>query len=556
MTSPAAPPSPRDGWLFGPRIDLLLGCGLAYLLTAPFLLLLGDWTGTTQWPALLVTAMAVAVNSPHYGATLVRVYETRDDRRTYVVFTVWLTLALAVLLGFAAHSVWLGSVLITAYVLWSPWHFSGQNYGLALLFLRRRRIEVEPSTKRLIHVSFVLSALLAILALHAGRDVVFVPQTLAYDGTPTLLRAPLPIRFVQLGFAAALLAYLACLATAGWRLGRRASFGELAPSLLLVLTQALWFTVPALLDFRGARGETLIFAAIWISTAHSIQYLWVSAYYARDSGAHNPVGRFLVKCFAAGTALSAALFFLLAPAAFGRVAADVGLAATIFAVINLHHFILDGAIWKLRDGRVARVLLRAREVGSSPEPVDARVRMPWLRALVWGVAGLAVAAQAAAIYASQVMSKSDRPEQIERAMQILRWTGKEGVGLQLRLGVRLAQAGETERAIASFRRSIELFPTARAWAELGGAYQAQGRNPLALEAFDTALELNPDFWGAHQRRAEVLLALDPARSPQTLAAAIASLERAVALAPERPETARLLAELRRQRMREPGSGSG
>ncbi len=31
------------------------------------------------------------------------------------------------------------------------------------------------------------------------------------------------------------------------------------------------------------------------------------------------------------------------------------------ALVNIHHFILDGAIWKLRDGRIASLLLNSRE---------------------------------------------------------------------------------------------------------------------------------------------------------------------------------------------------
>ena len=30
------------------------------------------------------------------------------------------------------------------------------------------------------------------------------------------------------------------------------------------------------------------------------------------------------------------------------------------ALVNIHHFILDGAIWKLRDGRIAALLLDTR----------------------------------------------------------------------------------------------------------------------------------------------------------------------------------------------------
>ena len=36
---------------------------------------------------------------------------------------------------------------------------------------------------------------------------------------------------------------------------------------------------------------------------------------------------------------------------------DVGFTqlAALYAIVNIHHFVLDGAIWKLRDGRVARM---------------------------------------------------------------------------------------------------------------------------------------------------------------------------------------------------------
>jgi hypothetical protein len=36
----------------------------------------------------------------------------------------------------------------------------------------------------------------------------------------------------------------------------------------------------------------------------------------------------------------------------------MGLGLLTASIVNLHHFVLDGAIWTLRDGRVARMLLR------------------------------------------------------------------------------------------------------------------------------------------------------------------------------------------------------
>src|SRR5690606_26634293 len=43
------------------------------------------------------------------------------------------------------------------------------------------------------------------------------------------------------------------------------------------------------------------------------------------------------------------------------------------SIINIHHFMVDGAIWKLRDGRIAQLLLGRRPDGASSGPgaVDA-----------------------------------------------------------------------------------------------------------------------------------------------------------------------------------------
>jgi hypothetical protein len=48
---------------------------------------------------------------------------------------------------------------------------------------------------------------------------------------------------------------------------------------------------------------------------------------------------------------------LFAPEALGTFSFDAGLAMLVGSAANIHHFILDGVIWKLRSRPVARVLL-------------------------------------------------------------------------------------------------------------------------------------------------------------------------------------------------------
>ena len=82
-------------WLHGPASDLLLGCGLGYILTIPLLLLLTDGTQLGGWPTLLGISLSLLVSGPHYGATIRRVYNESTDRRRYKFFALHLTVFLA-----------------------------------------------------------------------------------------------------------------------------------------------------------------------------------------------------------------------------------------------------------------------------------------------------------------------------------------------------------------------------------------------------------------------------------------------------------------------------
>ena len=129
--------------------DLLLGAGGAYLLSVP---LLGWWMGSagaSDWPLVLVWSLSVLVNAPHYGATLLRVYGQRAERRKYALFSAWATAILLALFWWGTRNPWVGSALVTVYFTWSPWHFAAQNFGVALLFLRREGAVVSRRTRRL-----------------------------------------------------------------------------------------------------------------------------------------------------------------------------------------------------------------------------------------------------------------------------------------------------------------------------------------------------------------------------------------------------------------------
>src|SRR5678816_3400604 len=77
--------APARGWLFGPWADLMLGCGGAYLGVFLALGAAGNWIEGLL-PLGLLAIPILALSIPHYGATLLRVYERKEDRSAYRFF--------------------------------------------------------------------------------------------------------------------------------------------------------------------------------------------------------------------------------------------------------------------------------------------------------------------------------------------------------------------------------------------------------------------------------------------------------------------------------------
>jgi tetratricopeptide (TPR) repeat protein len=492
---PAAAANAQGTWLFGRGVDLFIGAGVGYLLSIPPLIFIGAEMGMESWPVAFALLFALFVSGPHYGATILRVYEERENRRRYAFFAVWVTLALCGLFVFGLHDVFVGSLLVTLYGSWSPWHFSGQNYGLAVMFLRRRGVPLDSRTKQLLHASFVLSFLLSFLVLHGETSAISYATIPVGEGSA--------FRFLSLGISndvlgfvvpATALAYIACLVGAAVPLLRVARPSDLAPVASLVAVQALWFTLPAALPLTaGFELYGLAFTVAWISAAHGVQYLWVNYYYARGEEPGLKLGPYLGRALLAGSTVTIFPALIFAPNLLGTVPWDNGLAILLVSVVNLHHFILDGAIWKLRDGRVARLLLKD-SVSSAADAITRGRPSAWFRPAIalLGVVSLAVALFDGWMREARINRAGDDMQQIIDASRSLGWIGRDSPIVHAQVAANLAVQGETEAAIAEFEHSIALYPMASAWADLGSTYAAQGRWQEAAHAWEAALALNPD----------------------------------------------------------------
>jgi tetratricopeptide (TPR) repeat protein len=498
MAQAAPAPGRAQPWLFGPLPDLLIGCGLLYAIALPVFFVYGSRIRALQADALM-PVLVLLVSLPHYGATLLRVYERREDRRLYRRFAIHSSLALFAAFVIALHVPLMAAFLTTLYLTWSPWHYTAQNYGLASMFLRRRGAAVGPRLGRSLRLSFILSYGLVFLWMHTG------------EGTPADYAVPLAgdtARFVGLGIphsvslplgAVLLAGYLASLVSTLVLTLRATTLRVAAPTLALLLTQVLWFSLPIAVPLLGlASGLDPVdwsqraYYFGWIAIGHASQYLWVTAYYARRASGWHGFGIYLAKAAMAATAIWVLPIVLFSPEALGTYSFDAGLAMLVASAANIHHFILDGVIWKLRSRPVASVLLE--DGNPAPAPAPRESGRPWLRPLAWSVLGALLAIrlfwswELLYVY-PRAVARQDY-DAAARAFDRLAWFGYDDASRRRDLGWAFFPRAP-ESALAQFERSIALNPSAKSWGSIANLHANRGEWAAALAAYEEGLAIAP-----------------------------------------------------------------
>jgi hypothetical protein len=523
---------PPRRWLFGPFSDLFFGCGLIYCLAFGVLALAGPQVRELV-PMDLTPLVLLVSGVPHYGATLLRVYQRREDRQRYALFGTWASLLVLAAFVVGVYELAVGSFLVTLYITWSPWHYSSQNYGIAMMFLRRRQIEVTSTAKQFLKWSFNLSFLLTFFALHgAGPEVAYAPLEYARSAY-TPMRPWIPYEVLRVAVPLVLGIYLACLAGT-WFALRRAGIRDLLPSFLLIGSQALWFTVPMVarhagvlqgLDPLSTRHATYVF--IWIAMAHSVQYVWITSYFARRSPNPPTQTGYLARVWIAGAGIWAVPALLFAPGVlgFGGVPYDAGLATLVASAVNIHHFILDGAIWKLRDGVIAKILLRGQTDsesagGSSPLATWSLRAAGILSVVVLAVSPLEV------FRGNRAGARGDI-EGLEQSQRTLRWIGQDSAFTRVHLAAAYQRAGRSEEARRHAEAARSLHMDWATLTNLGVFFRRENRLEESLELISRAHEIRPDSLKLADMLAQLLVVLrrqDPASLAQAISLAEAAVE--------------------------------
>ena len=492
MGKPSSLSSVRP-WIYRPGLDLIIGCGGW---SAP-LLLLGTLVTPSRahaWGAAFYL-LAFVFNYPHFMATVYRAYHTREDFAKYRIFTVHLTLLLVLTAIFAHASFRLVPWVFTLYACWSPWHYTGQNFGLLMMFLRRGGAEVSALERGLLHLAFVASYLMLLVSFHTGpsNDPLILSLNL-----PS--KVALPARII-LGGAFAVLSMLAF-----DRLARRSRMRALVAPFTLLLSQLLWFVLPTLLELRsGAQIPQTRYSSGILAVLHSAQYLWITSYYAkREATTAKTTWRmsaYFIALVAGGIAL-----FVPGPWLVSYIFHyDFTVSFLIFtALVNIHHFILDGAIWKLRDTRIASLLIDrgGRAATAAGDKVQLAIGATrWLvgsssaaRVFRYALVGLLLIWGAMDQVHYFFVTDAGNLSHLMRAASLNPYDSS----LQLRLARAESQAGKLDEAVKALTRAVATNP----------------KNPLPQQARARALVENGRYVEAYEHYKQ-MLAIFP-RDPDAL----------------------------------------
>ena len=456
---------PTGPWIYGPWLDLSVGCGgwSALLLGAAL------WLTQTHTHAWVVAfyLLALAFNYPHFMATVYRAYHTRADFEKYKIYTLHITLLL-VLTGVLLHASYrLFPWVFTLYILWSPWHYTGQNFGLLMMFVRRCGAEVTRAERLFIRGAFIASYLMLLASFETGGST-----------DPLILSLGLAAKYTlpaRLAFGAT----FAILIVMGFqRLVRISGLRALAAPPMLALTQFLWFVLPTLLELHAQYQipQTRYSSGI-LAILHSAQYIWITSYYQRREA--RAVGEsgwrmtgYLLTLVAGGIGL-----FIPGPWIVSRLLHyDFTTSFLIFtALVNIHHFILDGALWKLRDSRIAAMLIsRADQSQAGRSAPDSA----------------AAGALARRVFSAPAF-------RISLVALLFLWGGMDQVHFAL---------GTHESNLSSLAEAARMNPyDTTIQRRLASAYEKEGNSAAALAALERAVAMNPYDEGLQQAWARGLL---------------------------------------------------
>ncbi len=288
------------------------------------------------------------INWPHFSMTSYRLYQSKTNIQQYPVtaFIIPVVVLVGVLASFASPDQ-VAPYFIKLFLIWSPYHFSGQTVGITLIYARRSGFKVG-KIERLALSTFVFGTfILSTLRAEVSRDgYQFYGIRYPGIGVPQWM---VTVSEFMMWAAAGVFA----LAVIGWCYRQRRMIPPIV--LLVPITQYVWFVqsiyMPSFQEF--------------VPMFHSLQYMLIAwgmqIKEKMDLNQIEPSKRYVLTETARWGVINfiggVILFF-----ALPRLGTFMGYSlffstGVVIAGVQIHHFFVDGVIWKLKKQTVSHPLM-------------------------------------------------------------------------------------------------------------------------------------------------------------------------------------------------------
>jgi hypothetical protein len=344
--------SARARSIFHPVVDALCTGGLSLIVFAAILFfaprpLKGHDYGT-------LFALGCLLNWPHFIGSYRLLYATRQSVQTYraastivpLLLAAWV--AVALFTG-ASHPAVSNSLIVVGSVYLAR-HYTGQTWGMMASFAHLSGAPFSTAERRVVRLS--LDLLMVWHGLWAAAQTIGLVW-------PAAARA-LGVVYPWAGWLRLAALIVGMFGLAAYARRHR----QLPPARVLVPWAAinLWY---ALLAVDAS-------ALLAVQLGHALQYL-IFPLRVQLNRAQSQDWKAAIASYAAWTVIGVAVFEGLEPllrlgfVAGGGSGAVPGMAATsIISAIGIHHYFIDGALYKLRNPEVRRDLFAHLEAASPP----------------------------------------------------------------------------------------------------------------------------------------------------------------------------------------------
>ncbi len=351
-------------WILNPTIDLLFACGgffwilfAVFVATGSQMNLYGS--SAAFWLAAISIVGAHLLGDSHVPATLWRVYFSKSTREKLAT-PVSILLVIAIGIGVWAYLVPAATIFFLKFTLaWGFQHQLAQSYGMALVYCYKRKYYLSKIEKNIMSLMVHATMLFLIVRMFSLKDF---GAYFLFNGMYQLpFIGLLPEWATTVSLVILQVSVVAFVAMVVRKYIKQKQLFPL-PGLMIISTLTL-------MPFLAQNSFIIVWMLISQWYFHSSQYLVITtAFYFKERGlpegmptskiANMLKTKTFAKYYAAIFLFGFVVSFIFPRWLGAHGAASMGVAfAAVWVTVNMHHFITDAFIWKLRDPVVQKLLV-------------------------------------------------------------------------------------------------------------------------------------------------------------------------------------------------------